>query len=404
MWRGTAPSGRGSGNCEPPQAYGLKRFERDVGSLWQTGFMRISLFVGRPDLGGGARVISIYAERLQHRGHDVTVFARPPRTPTLKEKLRHVLRGHSLPADTLPSPSYFEGKNFRFKLLDRYRPATPADMPDADVVIATWWETAEWVAAFPPSKGAKVYFLQHHEVFAGDPNRINATWRLPMHKITVAQWLSELAAERFDDSDVSLVPNSVDLQQFSMPPRGKQPEPTVGLMYSTVHFKGVDISLAAFKRAAEQEPGLKLVSFGAIEPAEHLPLPQGTEFVFQPPQDGIRDLYGKCDAWLFGSRSEGFGLPLLESMACRTPVIATPAGAAPELTSQGGGMLVPHEDPDAMAAAIVRICRSDEAVWKRMSESAWSAANRYTWDDATQLFEAALFKAIEKSRQNRAAA
>jgi glycosyltransferase involved in cell wall biosynthesis len=146
------------------------------------------------------------------------------------------------------------------------------------------------------------------------------------------------------------------------------------------------------------------VSFGAIQPNEGLPLPEGSEFIFQPPQDKIRDLYGKCDAWLFGSRSEGFGLPLLEAMACRAPVIATPAGAAPELVARGGGILVPQEDPDAMAAGIVKVCRADEPAWRQMSDNAFGVASSYTWDDATDRFEAALKKAIEKGRSSRVAA
>lgn len=179
--------------------------------------MRITLFVGRPDLGGGARVISIYAERLQQRGHDVTVIARSLRKATLREKLSHALRGRELPAETVYSPSYFEKKNFQFRYLDSYRAATAADVPDADVVIATWWETAEWVADFPVSKGAKVYFLQHYETFATSADRIDATWRQPMHKVVVAQWLADLARDQFGDVDVSVVPNSVDLQQFNAP-------------------------------------------------------------------------------------------------------------------------------------------------------------------------------------------
>ena len=56
--------------------------------------------------------------------------------------------------------------------------------------MATWWETAEWVARYPASKGAKAYFIQHHEVHEGLPaDRVNATWRLPMHKIVIANWL-----------------------------------------------------------------------------------------------------------------------------------------------------------------------------------------------------------------------
>ena len=43
------------------------------------------------------------------------------------------------------------------------------------VVIATWWETAEWVAGLSPRKGAKAYFLQHHEVHPGQPvDRVRA--------------------------------------------------------------------------------------------------------------------------------------------------------------------------------------------------------------------------------------
>ena len=42
---------------------------------------------------------------------------------------------------------------------------TDVDVPDGDLIIATWWETAEWVNALSPNKGAKVYFIQHHEIF-----------------------------------------------------------------------------------------------------------------------------------------------------------------------------------------------------------------------------------------------
>jgi glycosyltransferase involved in cell wall biosynthesis len=365
------------------------------------------MFVGRPDLGGGARVIAIHAQKLQERGHEVTVISRPPRKPTLKEMLRWKLLGRPLPAPAVHSPSYFDKdrfpRDFDFHYLDTYRPALAGDLPDADVIVATWWETAEWIANFPESKGAKAYFVQHYETFAGDPARIDATYRLPMHKVCVAQWLVDLSRDKFGDPSAELVPNAVDLEQFNAPPRGKQPVPTVGVMYSTIDFKGCDVSLKAFEIAKRQVPELKLVSFGAIDPSAELPLPERTDFRFQPPQGEIRDYYAKCDAWLFGSRSEGFGLPLLEAMACRTPVIATPAGAAPELCAAGGGVLVPMEDADAMAEQIVRVARMTEAEWKRSSDAAYQAATSYTWDDAAERFEAALTHARDRGAVPQAA-
>jgi glycosyltransferase involved in cell wall biosynthesis len=282
------------------------------------------------------------------------------------------------------------------RIIDRYRPVVDADVPDGDVVIATWWETAEWVANLDLSKGAKAYFVQHDETqFASAPDRALATWSLPMHKIAVAQWLVDLARQRGSDSeDISLVPNSVDLGQFCAPPRGKQPALTVGFMYSRAKFKGCEIALRAFELAREKLPNLQLVSFGVSAPVETLPLPAGASYTRQPEQDRIRDLYAACDAWIVASRSEGFGLPILEAMACRTPLIATPAGAAPELLSGGGGILVKMDDPHDVARAIERIAAMDESSWRAMSDAALATATRYTWDDATDRFEVALERAV----------
>jgi len=111
----------------------------------------------------------------------------------------------------------------------------------------------------------------------------------------------------------------------------------------------------------------------------------------------LKSIYGACTGWLFGSRREGFGLPILEAMACRTPVIATPAGAAPELIDRGGGMLVKPEDPADMARAIEHIHALSETEWRDMSDLAYATAANYTWDDATDAFERALQSVIERA-------
>jgi glycosyltransferase involved in cell wall biosynthesis len=216
----------------------------------------------------------------------------------------------------------------------------------------------------------------------------------------VAQWLADVVREKLGPdhaAPITVVPNSVDLEQFSVPPRGKNANdrPAVGVMYSTARFKGCDISLKAFELAAKRVPGLRLVAFGSSPVSPLLPLPAGAQFVCSPEQSRIKDLYAACDAWLFASRSEGFGLPVLEAMACRTPVIATPAGAAPELLVDGGGLLVPMGDEVAMAQAIERVCAMGDADWRRMSDKAYATASRYTWEDATDRFEAVLRTAAE---------
>jgi len=362
--------------------------------------VKVTFVLAIADLSGGVRVVSIYADRLKRRGHEVTIIVRPPRPPTLKERARSAFTGRALPSAARTGPSHLDGLDVDIRYLDAHRPVTAADVPDADVIVATWWETADWIQSFPDSKGAKAYFLQHYEVHASQPAAgVDRTWRLPLHKITISRWLADLARDSFGDSDVSVVPNSVDLQQFQSPPRGKQENPTVGLMYSVVSFKGCDVSLKAVDLASRVVPRLRLVAFGNRDPVPEMPLPPGAQFFRQPPQDTLKDIYGQCDVWLFSSRSEGFGLPLLEAMACRTPVIATPTGAAPEVCAGGGGILVPVDDSAQMARAIERVAGMPEDAWRQMSDKAHATASRYTWDHATDLFEAALRRAIERTRR-----
>lgn len=362
-------------------------------------------FVGPPaNLSGGNRVLAIYAERLSQRGHDVTIVTQAPPPPRLRSKVKALLKGdvaQLMPRWlTKPTQTHFDGLKVEHKVIDAFRPLRDEDVPDADVVIATWWETAEWVTRFSPQKGAKAYFVQHHEVFEYVPKeRARATYRMPLHKIVVARWLQDLMRDKYGDPTTSLVPNGVDLDQFFAPERGKNARPVVGVLYSAPGWKGTDVSLKAYELAAKRIPGLRLVAFGSEPELQHMPLPAGADFSLCPAQSSIRHIYGRCDAWLFGSRSEGFGLPLLEAMACRTPVIGTPAGAAPELIGEGGGILVGYDDSAQMARAIERVCAMSDAEWRGMSSAAYATAARNTWEHATELFEQALELAVARNRR-----
>ncbi|NJK38155.1 MAG: glycosyltransferase family 4 protein [Oscillatoriales cyanobacterium RM2_1_1] len=350
-------------------------------------------------LTGGIKVVATYADRLRKRGHDVLVVCPKKRTPSFKKQVRSLLKGSGWINRKNIGPSHFDGMEVPRKILDHQPPVIDSDLPDADVVIASWWETAEWVAALSPSKGAKAYFIQHHEVHDYLPiDRVKATYSLPLHKITISNWLVEIMQTQYHDFCVSLVPNSVDFDKFYAKPRSKQSIPTMGTMYaSDRRWKGSDITLAAFSMARQEIDHLRLVAFGHAEPTPELPLPQDTVYICQPSQERIREFYSQSDAWLFGSRVEGFGLPILEAMACRTPVIGTPAGAAPELLANGAGILVNPEDPEDMAKAIVKICRFSEEEWQQMSDVAYRKVTGYTWEDATTQFEAALYEAIKRT-------
>jgi len=358
--------------------------------------MRITFVQPRLDLSGGARVIALYSQALTKRGHQVCVVAGRPAPERLGSKMKRWLRGEFQPR--LP-PGSHRGTDVDIRVLESPRPIMDSDVPDADVVIATWWETAEWVGRLQPRKGAKVYFIQHHEVFDYLPvARARATYRLPMHKIVIAGWLKDVMAAEYGDHTVDLVSNSVDRSQFFAPPRSKQARPTVGFLYSAAPFKGLDITLGAVDLLMKRLPELRIISFGLRNPSRQLPLPRGAEFHRSPPQDAIRELYSRCDLWITASRSEGFNLPALEAMACRTPIVATRAGWPAEAVRTGSnGVLVDVDDVAGIASGAEWILTRGPEEWRSLSDGAYATSQVGSWEESAVAFEAALQHACRRA-------
>ena len=351
--------------------------------------MRITFLSPALSMTGGTRVIAIQASLLAARGHDVTVVATSPSRRSFREILRDLKRGV---LRRPPLKSHLDGLPVRQVRLGNPGPITDANVPDSDIVIATWWETAEWASRLSPSKGRKAYFVQGHEVFPNLPqDRCRATYRLPFPKIVVSRWLAEVMASEYGDHGVHLVENGVDHAQFFAAPRGRRPAPTVGFLYSTSVVKGADVAMRVIRSLMARNPKLHVVSFSTqvFEEAASM----GVEFHHNPPQDRIRDLYASCDVWLSASRSEGFNLPAMEAMACRTPVVATRTGWPKHGIVEGvTGHTVEVDDADGLIASIERVLALDDASWRAMSEAAFRSVANCTWGRAAQEFEAALTK------------
>jgi len=321
--------------------------------------MKITFLIIKASQSGGNRVVAIYAERLRAMGHDKDHMQIPWKVPI-----------------------------------------EASDIPPSDIIVATYWRTAFEVAALPDDIAAKAYFIQHHETHVHLPWDLSGgSYYLPLPKITIADWLVETMATKYGDPDVPKIENSVDTVQFTAPERARNAVPTVGLLYSPTPFKGIDISLKALEIAKARFPDLKVVAFGANEPTDRFPLPEGSEFHRLPAQDAIRDIYAKCDVWLCGSRAEGFHLPPSEAMACRCPIVSTRIGGAVEIVTEGvNGHIVDIEDSEALGARVIDVLSLEPAAWKAMSDAAYARAHSYTWDDATRAFETALIDIVEGRR------
>lgn len=358
--------------------------------------MKINFILPPANMSGGIKVIGIYAKSLADKGHDVTLVSPPPRPVSLRGKLKSLLTGRGWPL-VKPTASHLDGLGLKHRVSECYRPITDRDVPDADIAIATWWETAEWVQALSPAKGSKVYFIQGYEVFPYLPiERVEQTYRSQLKKIVVARWLQEVMRTHYGDHDVVVVPNAVDHEQFHAPPRGRQAQPTVGFLFSETPLKGLDVTLQVIDSLIKKHPDLRVVSFGSTPPSGMLYLDSRIELAISPPQDEIRNIYAQCDAWISASRSEGFNLTALEAMACRTPLVSTLTGWPAEAVIDGhNGMLAEIDDVTGLISGVEKILASSPEEWCLMSDNAFQTASSSSWDKSVVLFEEALIQACQ---------
>lgn len=345
--------------------------------------MKITFLIPFAAMSGGNRVVTIYAQKMIERGHDVLVVSQPRKSPSLRTKLSRWW--HRRPINSQkPSAPIFDFLGARHVVLDQRRPPLADDLPDADVVVATWWKTAEWVAALPPEKGKKVYFLQDYETFDRQTEDVVATYNLPLQKFAVSSYIQNAVAQHItaDSEQITVIPNAVDHSHFNVVPRQKNDVFTVGFIYTNSPRKNVKLALEALQIAKARLPHLRVIAFGGKAPTAELNLPEWVDYHINPPQKKIVDIYSSCDLWLFTSLHEGFGLPLLEAMACRTPVLATRAGAAPDVIDGNNGVLL-DTDADAFADRISFFDEMTDENWLSWSDAAHQSVHSYSWDDAT---------------------
>jgi glycosyltransferase involved in cell wall biosynthesis len=270
-------------------------------------------------------------------------------------------------------------------------------VPDADVSIATWWATREWIEDWPASKGIKAYFVRHHELHGGDPARVRQTYRLPGLKLVISSWLKRVMADEYGDPDAVLVPNGVDRSQFDSRPREKQTAPTVGFLYGTQEWKGADTAIAALQRIRRKYTDLRAIAFGSTPLSREHTHPAWLDFHLRPPQREIPKLYQQVDCWIVPSTAEGFGMPGLEAAACHCPIVSTRCGGPEDYVEDGKtGLLVPVGDPASMADAVGKVLDLSDSRWQAMSKASYELSRQFDWDRSAGILESALSTACRR--------
>jgi len=346
--------------------------------------------------GGLERVAVEYARGLRDRGHQITVYAQEVFSTEDDHGIafEHVggFRGNkALRAFTFPRLATRAVRRARLDNLLSFGSSVfgPAVMrlPGCH---RSWWEvaTSEWPVT--TVDGIRRRLNPHHYVTLRNDARVLGAG-LPRAVLAAGGWAAG-DIQRFYPAvaeKVSILPDGVNLDEFSPDPSGGkryrdewnvEEGPLLFTVATELRRKGLDSLFAAFRLVRAELPNAVLV-VGGRTPAEDV----RALAVQHKVQAGVRAIgfiedmraaYSAADVLVFPTRFDPWGLPIVESLACGTPVAASARAGASQVIQLGrtGTTIADPADPKLVALAAVAalsLRRDPEVLRASVEHLAW---------------------------------
>ena len=216
-----------------------------------------------------------------------------------------------------------------------------------------------------------------HGFTGGDPELMRHAWGLPMTTIAVAPGLVRKLEELSGEPVAAVVPNGMDGNEYY--PEETGPRLGVGVVLRHHPNKSYDDAIRVIERLKTSRPDLPIYAFGpGRAPTGNLMV----DYTRLPTITSARQIYSRTLVWFLTSRYEGFGLPILEAMACGSCVVTSDHDGCEGLVDDGkNGFVVPHGDINAFQARIFELL-DDQALRSRFVDAGQRTARHFTWDHA----------------------
>jgi glycosyltransferase involved in cell wall biosynthesis len=349
---------------------------------------------------GGFKVVYEYANHLVRKGNEVTIiylWTREIQRYLWSQELERSGSGRPLPTLFLWLRQYLGllAYNIQKPKLSWYRlhssiklvklNSLEADrVPDADAIFATAWQTASYVNECPREKGAKFYLVMDFAPWLGDKHELEQTWRLPLKKIAISNWLAELVLQAgVPKEDVEVISIAIDHDCFHIINNIRRRAKRVIMLYSLSAYKRSQLGLAILLKCKDAVSDLEASLFGPLKkrPAE---LPSWIEYYGDVTESELRRLYNAASIYLCSSAAEGFALPPAEAMACGCAVATTDCGGNRDYAEHEKTALV--SDPNDFVSLEKNVLQllSDEELRVRIAFAGSYQIAQFTWEKSTQ--------------------
>jgi glycosyltransferase involved in cell wall biosynthesis len=196
-------------------------------------------------------------------------------------------------------------------------------------------------------------------------------------------------------SRMAVVPVGVDEEVFRPRPEiARVPGRLVTTASADVPMKGLVPLLEALAKMRTERDDAHLVVVGRMREGSRIPavldrlgLEGAVRFITGISDDELSALYGSAEVAVVPSLYEGFSLPAIEAMASGVPLVATTGGALPEVAGTDGetALLVPPDDPGALAAALLRALRDARLRARIGAAGRKRTLEKFTWPVTARL-------------------
>jgi glycosyltransferase involved in cell wall biosynthesis len=208
----------------------------------------------------------------------------------------------------------------------------------------------------------------------------------------------------FDTSKIRYIPNGIDFSRFEPIPKPDsflneyKPKGNMILYVGRLASnKGLEVLISSAPKVLKEHPNTTFVLVGEdegmkeklVQQAENLGVRKNILFTGHLTDEALfLSAYAACDIFVLPSEYEAFGIVLLEAQACKKPVIGTRVGGVPEaIGTEGAGVVVEYNDPDALAEEINKLL-ADPKLRKKMGEIGRKRVrDQFTWENVVDQIE-----------------
>ncbi len=337
--------------------------------------MKITFILPGGGRSGGIKSTVKVANGLLQRGHKVRLLVNKTGR-SLRMRLRELWlkTRYTYDNDWL---DLFKGSLERFADIER------CTFDNKEIVVASgWWAGAE-IRRLNRNGIVKVH---HVRGMLKDADQMRAAWGENVPKIVVASYLEEVIKQICDQKVYAVISDGIDTTEFypSVPESQKN---GVGTIYGQGYHKDPETVLKVLENLRTSRPETPQRVFSLNRKPKDIPR---EIFHRLPPLEKIREIYSRSLVWFLGSYSEGFGLPVLEAMACGCAVVSTSCGGPQDIIKDGeNGFLVKVGDVKQIVNRVKELL-DDGELRQRFVRNSKETLKKFSWESSIDQLERAL--------------